>query len=167
MIENLQANPGGCSAGNYSADEQRAILERFPQLHAAHLDLGAALYREGNFTGAENLVQKALAMGYPLPGLCYNYLACIANAQGNLRAAMEYLITAREQGFHQVVEKNIQTVQQWLKADGPGSAQALDLVAGHSFEITSRRQQPVTPAPITLHDPRLAGRCGTPCSGAG
>jgi hypothetical protein len=68
---------------------------------------------------------------------------------------MEYLIQAREQGFHQVVETNLQSVQEWLKADGFRSSRTLSLVAGHSFEITCRRQQPVAPAPITLHDPRL------------
>jgi radical SAM superfamily enzyme YgiQ (UPF0313 family) len=155
MIYSLHLHPGVQCAGDYSAAERRAILERFPRLHAAHLDLGAALYREGDFIGAEELVKKALAMGYPLPGLCYNYLACIASAQGSLKSAMEYLIRAREQGFHQVVETNLQSMQQWLKAGGLGSGQALELVADHSFEITSRRQQPITPAPITLHDPRL------------
>ena len=155
MMENLQANPGVRSAWHYSAAERRAILERFPDVHAVYMDLGAALYGEGNLTEAENLVRKSLAMGYPLPGLGYNYLACIAYAQGNLKAAMEYLIQAREQGFHQVVETNLQSVQEWLKADGFRSSRTLNLVAGHSFEITCRRQQPVTPAPITLHDPRL------------
>jgi hypothetical protein len=94
-------------------------------------------------------------MEYPLPGLCYNYRACIAAARGNLREALEHLIRAREQGFHQVVEKNLQSAQQWLRAGGPDSGRPLELGAGHSFEITSRRQQPVTPAPVTLHDPQL------------
>jgi radical SAM superfamily enzyme YgiQ (UPF0313 family) len=155
MIYSLHLHPGVQGAGDYSAAERRTILERFPHLHAAHLDLGAALYQEGNMAEAESLVQQALVMGYPLPGLIYNYLACIANAQGNLKAAMEYLIKAREQGFHQVVETNLQSVQQWLKADGARTGNPLTLAAGHSFEITSRRQQPITPAPITLHDPRL------------
>jgi radical SAM superfamily enzyme YgiQ (UPF0313 family) len=155
MMENLQANPGVRSGWHYSAAERRAILERFPDVPAVYMDLGAALYGEGNLIEAENMVRKSLAMGYPLPGLGYNYLACIAYAQGNLKATMEHLIHAREQGFHQVVETNLQSVQGWLKADGFRSSRTLNLVAGHSFEITCRRQQPVTPAPITLHDPRL------------
>ena len=111
----------------------------------------ALWYREGNFEAAEESIQQALDLDYPLPGLCYNYRACIAGARGDIKEVLENLINARECGFYQVVEKNLEAVQAWVKAGGQQRGSLPALTAHHHFEITSKKSQPVTPGPVTLH----------------
>ena len=152
LIAEFKMHPGVQDMWDYSTVECRSIIQLFPALHAAHMDLAGALYREGNFEEAEESLQQALDLDYPLPGLCYNYRACIAAARGDTRGALENLIRARECGFHQVVESNLQAVQAWVKAEGHMRSRLPALTAHHRFEITSRKLQPITPAPITLHD---------------
>jgi hypothetical protein len=41
----------------------------------------------------------------------------------------------------------------WVKAGGQQAGSLPALTAHHDFEITSRKSQPVTPGPITLHNP--------------
>ncbi|MFC1591987.1 cobalamin-dependent protein [Thermodesulfobacteriota bacterium] len=127
-----------------------AVVKRFPELHAAHLDLAGALYRRADLDGAREHLQRALELAYPLPGLCYNYLACIATRRGDLEGALAYLIKAKEHGFHQVVEENVAAAQSWITAGGPGQGIPLELRADHSFEVTRPKMQPMTPGPITI-----------------
>ncbi len=65
--------------------ECRAILERLPDYHGAHMDLGGACFQVGLLDEAERHVRRALELGYPLPGLVYNYLACIAKVRGDIQ----------------------------------------------------------------------------------
>jgi hypothetical protein len=167
IIEELKMQPGVQDVWDYSVAECQSIVKLLPDCHAAHLDLAGALYREGNFVAAEKSIQQALDLDYPLPGLCYNYRACIAKARGNIKEVLENLIRARECGFHQVVEKNLEAVQRWGKAGGHQAGSLPALTAHHHFEITSRKSQPVTPAPITLLDPSApAGNQGNVISPA-
>jgi hypothetical protein len=152
-IEALKLRPGVQDVWDYSVAECQSILKLFSDLHAAHLDLAGALYREGDYEEAEESIQQALDLDYPLPGLCYNYRACIAAERGDIKGVLENLIRARECGFHQVCETNLQAVQMWVKAGGQQAGSLPALTAHHDFEITSRKSQPVTPGPITLHNP--------------
>jgi len=162
IIEALKMQPGVQDVWDYSVAECQSIVKLLPDLHAAHMDLAGALYREGNFEAAEESIQQALAMGYPLPGLAYNYRACIAGARGDIKAVIENLIRARECGFHQVIETNLQAVQAWVKAGGLQGGSLPALTAHHHFEITGRKSQPVTPGPVTLHD--FDAPAGNQCS---
>jgi hypothetical protein len=153
IIDTLKLQPGVQDVWDYSVAECQCIVKLLPDCHAAHMDLAGALYREGNFAAAEKSIQQALDLDYPLPGLCYNYRACIAKARGDIKGMFENLIKAREYGFHQVVETNLQAVQTWLKAGGQQHGSLPELIADHHFEITSKKSQPVTPGPVTLHDP--------------
>jgi hypothetical protein len=40
-----------------------------------------------------------------------------------------------------------------LKAGAQQHGSLPELIADHHFEITSKKSQPVTPGPVTLHDP--------------
>jgi tetratricopeptide (TPR) repeat protein len=89
--------------------ECRAILERLGDHHAAHMDLGGALYREGQLDDAEKHVLRALELGYPLPGLAHNYLACIAYQRGDLDRMMDlFLRAAKLDPQHYVLIKNVE-----------------------------------------------------------
>src|SRR5262249_54912717 len=72
-----------------SLAECEAILARVGDYHAAHMDVAGAFYREGQLGDAERHVRRALALGYPLPGLVHNYLACIAKARGDVDGMMD------------------------------------------------------------------------------
>lgn len=147
-LEWLRKHQGLQAEAGYSAAERLEILKLLPGLHAAHLDLAAAWLAEGRLGAAQASAEKALALGYPRPGLCHNLLACAAARAGDFKAALSELIAARSCGLHSVVERNIEAAQRWVQAGGPDCGQALDLNPDCSFEITRLMAQPLLPGPI-------------------
>ena len=129
--------------------EYRAILERLGDHHAAHMDLGAAYYSEGELDLAEEHVLRAQALGYPLPGLVWNHLACIAKARGDLDGMMEHFSEgARVDPQHYVLIQNVQAARAWFKAGGPSRGLPLKLTVRHDFQLLERTQQPTLPGPL-------------------
>jgi radical SAM superfamily enzyme YgiQ (UPF0313 family) len=129
--------------------EYEAILGRLGDHHAAHMDLGAALYHAGDLDGAERHVKKALDLGYPCPGLAYNHLACIAKARGDLDAMMDFFTTAaKTDPQHWVLIQNVNAARAWFKQGGPARKLPLDLVVRHDFQLLERTVQPTLPGPL-------------------
>jgi tetratricopeptide (TPR) repeat protein len=129
--------------------ECRAVLERLGELHTAHLDLGAALFDEGDFSAAEAHVRRALDLGHPLPGIVHNYLASIAKAHGDV----EGMISALADGIasdpqHPTLIANADAIAAWLKRDDMPSLDALELSASNEFELLERALQPTLPGPL-------------------
>jgi len=132
-----------------AADYAR-MLDALGDYHGAHMDLGAALYREGQLEEAEKHVRRALELGYPLPGLAYNHLACIAKARGDLDAMMDsFTIAAKTDPQHYVLMQNVNAARAWFKAGGPGKGLPLDLVVRHDFQLFERTVQPTLPGPLS------------------
>jgi radical SAM superfamily enzyme YgiQ (UPF0313 family) len=126
------------------------ILERLGDHHAAHMDLGASYYRDGRLELAEKHVRRAMELGYPLPGLAYNHLACIAKARGDVDAMMELFMTAaKTDPQHFVLIQNVNAARAWFKAGGPGKGLPLDLAVRHDFQLLERTTQPTLPGPLT------------------
>jgi hypothetical protein len=131
------------------ADEFRAVLSRVGDHHAAHMDLGGALYHEGDWAGADRHVRRALELGYPCPGLAYNHLACIAKARGDLDAMMAHFTTAAKlDPQHWTLIKNVQSARAWFKAEGPARKLPLELEVRHDFQLLERTLQPTLPGPL-------------------
>jgi anaerobic magnesium-protoporphyrin IX monomethyl ester cyclase len=129
--------------------EYRAILERLGDYHAAHMDLGAAYYHEGQLDLAEAHIRRALELGYPCPGLVYNHLACIAKARGDLDAMMDLFTTAaKTDPQHWVLIQNVNKARAWFKEGGPAKKLPLDLVVRHDFQLLERTLQPTLPGPL-------------------
>jgi radical SAM superfamily enzyme YgiQ (UPF0313 family) len=129
--------------------EYRAILERLGDYHAAHMDLGAALFHEGDIDGAERHVRRALELGYPCPGLAYNHLACFAKARGDYDGMMELFMTAaKTDPQHWVLIQNVNAARAWFKDEGPARKLPLDLVVRHDFQLLERTAQPTLPGPL-------------------
>jgi tetratricopeptide (TPR) repeat protein len=149
----------------YTADSTacRGILERLGDFHAAHMDLAGALYREGDFAGAEAHTLRALELDYPAPGLALSLLACIAAGKKDFTAVEEHLRKAlRRDPQHWVVAKNAETFRAFLASGGPTSGRQLELVAGHGFALFERTVQPTLPGPLpedfaSWADPSLGG----------
>lgn len=132
-----------------SAEECAAILARLGDHHAAHLDLGGAHYREGQLDAAERHVQRALALGYPVPGIAYNYLACIAHARGDWQAMMSHLSEGvKRDPQHYVLVRNVQAARTWFAQGGPMKKLPLALTARHDFQLLERTAQPTLPGPL-------------------
>ncbi|HMI88440.1 MAG TPA: radical SAM protein, partial [Polyangiaceae bacterium] len=132
-----------------TAADYRAILERVGDYHAAHMDLGGALIRGGELEEGERHVQRALELGYPLPGLAYNYLACIAYARGDLEAMMNHFShAAKIDPQHYVLIQNVNRARAWFKNDGPKKHLPLTLTARHDFQLLERTVQPTLPGPL-------------------
>jgi tetratricopeptide (TPR) repeat protein len=129
-------------------DYERILLQ-LGDHHAAHMDLGAAHYHEGNLDQAEEHVRRALDLGYPLPGLAYNHLACIAKARGDLDGMMSWFTTAADADpQHYVLIQNVSRARAWFKAGGAAKDLPLELVVRHDFQLLERTMQPTLPGPL-------------------
>jgi anaerobic magnesium-protoporphyrin IX monomethyl ester cyclase len=129
--------------------EYRAILERLGDYHAAHLDLAGAYYRAGELEHAERHVARAQDLGYPLPGIALNYLACIAKARGDYDGMMaRFSEAAAKDPQHWVLVRNVNAARAWFKAGGPERGLPLELVARHDFQLLERTVQPTLPGPL-------------------
>jgi radical SAM superfamily enzyme YgiQ (UPF0313 family) len=142
----FQRNKGLREGYRETADECRAILDRLGDHHAAHVDLAGALFREGQLDEAERHVRRALELGYPVPGLALNYLACIAARRGDVAAAQEHLTRAgRIDPQHWALVRNAQILRNWAQGGGAGP---LELVATNDFQLLERPAQPTLPGPL-------------------
>lgn len=132
-----------------TARDYEAILERLPDYHAAHMDLGAAYYHEGKLDSAEHHVKRALELGYPCPGLVYNHLACIAKARGDYDAMMDlFTQAAKADPQHWVLINNVNAARAWFKQGGPAKGLPLELAVRHDFQLLERTAQPTLPGPL-------------------
>jgi len=130
-------------------DEYRAILERLGDHDAAHMDLAGALLRAGEVDAAEHHVRRALELGYPLPGLAYNYLACVAYGRGDLDAMMSHFThAAKTDPQHYVLIQNVNRARAWFREGGPAKKTPLRLTMRHDFQLLERTMQPTLPGPL-------------------
>jgi radical SAM superfamily enzyme YgiQ (UPF0313 family) len=129
--------------------ECRAILKRLPDYHGAHMDLGGACFQAGLLDEAERHVRRALELGYPLPGLVYNYLACIAKMRGDIQGMMDFFTTASKvDPQHFVLIRNVKAARAWFAARGPSRGLPLELEGRHDFQLLERTVQPTLPGPL-------------------
>ncbi len=143
------ANKGLREAYRPSVSECAGILERLGEHHAAHADLADAHFREGHLASAEKHARRALELGYPIPGLAYNTLACIAAARGDHIAVEEHLRQAlRRDPQHWLVAKNAELFHSFLRRGGSAQGALPALTAGHSFQLFERTAQPTLPGPL-------------------
>jgi radical SAM superfamily enzyme YgiQ (UPF0313 family) len=132
-----------------SVEDCERILAAVGEHHAAHMDLAGAHFRAGNLAKAEQHLDTALALDYPLPGLIHNYRACIAAAHHDLEATQDHLKRAlREDPYHFVVAKNAETIRNWFVDGGPVRGLPLNLEARHEFQLFERTSQPALPGPL-------------------
>jgi radical SAM superfamily enzyme YgiQ (UPF0313 family) len=149
MNEWFFANKGLRIGWKDGVADYRAILERLGDYHGAHMDLGAALFAEGDLDGAEKHVKKAMELGYPCPGLAYNHLACIAKARGDIDAMMDLFTTAaKTDPQHWVLIQNVNAARAWFKENGPERGLPLELQVRHDFQLLERTAQPTLPGPL-------------------
>jgi anaerobic magnesium-protoporphyrin IX monomethyl ester cyclase len=142
-------NAGLREAFEETVDDYRAILARLGDYHAAHMDLAGALVRAGELEEGEVHVRRALALGYPLPGLAYNYLACIAYNRGDLESMMNHFShAAKIDPQHFVLIQNVNRARAWFRNDGPKKQIPLALTARHDFQLLERTVQPTLPGPL-------------------
>jgi tetratricopeptide (TPR) repeat protein len=150
MNEWFHANSGLRTMYREGVEECRAILERLDDHHAAHVDLAGAYFAEGKLDDAERHLGRALELGYPLPGLVLNYLACIAKARGDLEGMMHHFSeAARIDPQHYALIQNVNAARAWFRAGGPGKGLALELSAKHDFRLLERTAQPTLPGPLS------------------
>ena len=129
--------------------ECEAALDRLPGLHAAHLDLAAAYTYAGRFDDAKRHARRAMELGYPVPALALNCLACLAAGRGDLPAAREHLNEAmRQPSPHPMIAANVERLTKWTEAGGAEAGRPLELAMRHDFEIIPEPVQPVRPGPI-------------------
>lgn len=149
MSEWFRQNSGLRETYSEGVDDYKAILGRLGDFHAAHMDLGGAYYQAGKLDEAEQHVRRALDLGYPLPGLAFNYLACIAAARGDIQGMQDHFTTAAKRDpQHYVLIQNVNAARAWFAQGGPGKGLPLKLTARHDFQLLERTVQPTLPGPL-------------------
>lgn len=129
--------------------EYKAILARLGDYHAAHMDLAGAYIEAKELDLGERHVRRAMDLGYPLPGLALNYLACIAAARGDIQGMQDYFTTAaKTDPQHYVLIQNVNRARAWFSQGGPAKGLPLDLLARHDFQLLERTAQPTLPGPL-------------------
>jgi tetratricopeptide (TPR) repeat protein len=143
-------NKGVRSVYQQSVSDALAVLENLgSDHHAAHMDVAGACFRAGSLDEAKKHIEKALALGYPVPGLAYNYLACIAEREGNLSEMQQHFLTAAKlDPQHAVLIENVQAARHWFAAQGPAKGTQLRLKAQHDFQLFEKTLQPALPGPL-------------------
>ncbi|MBM4377382.1 MAG: radical SAM protein [Deltaproteobacteria bacterium] len=135
-----------------SVAELREVAVRLDGHHASLVDLGGALFHEGELDEAERVLLEAIERGYPTPGLALNYLACIAVERGDYDAMMDrYTEAARRDPQHAVLIRNVESARRWFRERGPERGIPLRLVASHDFQLLERTQQPTLPGPLAAN----------------
>jgi radical SAM superfamily enzyme YgiQ (UPF0313 family) len=130
------------------ADCEQA-LRLLGDYHGAHMDLAVAYFEVGRIEEAERHVRRAIELEYPLPGLAYNHLACMAKARGDYDAMMDAFTEAvRVDPQHYVLVQNVQAARAWFKQGGPAKRLPLELKARHDFQLLERTVQPTLPGPL-------------------
>jgi anaerobic magnesium-protoporphyrin IX monomethyl ester cyclase len=149
MSEWFGANKGLRDGYQENVAEARAILERVGDYHGAHLDLAGAHYRAGEYEAAERHARRALELGYPSPGLIYNYLGCIAAARSDLRGMQaHFMAAAKADPQHHILMSNVERARRWFREGGPARGAPLELHARHDFQLFERTLQPTLPGPL-------------------
>ena len=135
---------------DYRVGDCAAVIERLPPQHALHMDLCAAYLREKKPDLAEQQLQKAVEMGYFLPGLVGNLQACIAALRQESDEAMAHLEAAVGIFPHRVVLQNLDRLQKWMANPRADRQQTPVLEADQGFETTCVWVQPEYPDPFDL-----------------
>jgi radical SAM superfamily enzyme YgiQ (UPF0313 family) len=149
MSDWFAANKGLREGYVESVADARAILDKLGDYHGAHLDLAGAYYRAGELGPAEAHARRALELGYPNPGVAYNYLACIAHARGDLRGMQDlFLAAAKTDPQHHLLMSNVERARRWFRERGPERGLPLVLEARHDFQLFERTVQPTLPGPL-------------------
>jgi hypothetical protein len=111
--------------------------------------LAGAYFRAGELDQAEIHVHRALELGYPVPGLAYNYLAVIEFSRGNVEGMQTHFMTAaKTDPQHNVLIQNVEKARAWFRARGPEEGIPLVLDARHDFQLLERTLQPTLPGPL-------------------
>jgi radical SAM superfamily enzyme YgiQ (UPF0313 family) len=163
LLEALGDRRGLTDGWALTASQLAEALERVPESAAAHLDLAAALCEEArDLDDAERAVDRALALGYPLPSRATNVRACLAAARGDLEAALALLERAAAEGRSLLVAQNLAELRAWLAARGRRLAlrpRAAFAIEGLGFE------QPIFPGRAPPREPRGGPRMETGVTG--
>ena len=149
MIRWISEHQGVQDLWDYGVLEREEILSRLTRLPAAHLEAGIACYQAGRLTESEKYFQQALQLNYPLPGIPFNYLACLAADRSDLTKAMEYFQKADADLPLNYIKRNIVLLHEWLAA-GRAPSKIPSFTAQYDLEFESPPEQPLLPGPIAI-----------------
>ncbi len=145
----FRANKGLHDAFRPGAAECEAVLARLGDHPPAHMDVAAAYSREGRMSDAEVHALRALDLGYALPGLAHNLLACVAARRSDVAGMKRHFAEAvARDPQHWVLQRNIRAANAWWDAGDAGRGKPPDLVADHDFLLLERPVQPSLPGPL-------------------
>jgi radical SAM superfamily enzyme YgiQ (UPF0313 family) len=145
----FKANKGLHDAYRPGAAECEAVLGRLGDHAPAHMDVAAACFREGRASDAADHAFKALELGYALPGLAHNLLACVAAKRGDVAGMKRHFGEAlAHDPQHLILQRNVRAANAWWDSGGANRGEPVDLVADNDFQLLERPVQPSLPGPL-------------------
>lgn len=122
----------------FTVAEREAIVERLPEVHAAHLELANAYLKAARLDDAEAALARAQTLGFPIPGAIDNQRACIALARGDIDAALAVLERGLQRVAHPLLEVNRQMLLRWIETPAElraGAPVLNDSVQAQDFQL--------------------------------
>lgn len=144
----FRAHQGVQELHRETAGSCREVVARLGDHDAAHLDLAAALFAQGDLEGAARHASRAIELGTPCPGLCETTLAAIAARRGDIEAMQLHLTRSTADLQHAVVVGNLKVVDDWFARGGPRTGTMPELEVRHDFQLLERTVQPLLPGPL-------------------
>lgn len=146
----LEPMQGVQECWHYGADDYARIAGRLPEMASMHMDICSAYLREGDPKAARNQLDRAIALGYVLPGRILNARACLAAARNDIDAAAACLEKALHIYPHGEVLENIERLREWRRRGGDLSNEPLKLICNDHFEPARICHAPEHPGDLSL-----------------
>ena len=121
----------------------RAILERLGDFHGAHMDLGAALYADGDLDADGQHIRRAMELGYP----CRASPTTTSHrkARGDIEAMMDlFMMAAKTDPQHWVLIQNVNAAR-LVQGSRSRARTPLDLQVRHDFSSPRTAQHATGP----------------------
>jgi radical SAM superfamily enzyme YgiQ (UPF0313 family) len=128
VMTHLYCAIGAIEGFDDTVAEREAVVETLPGLSAAHLELANAYLRAGRLDDSGRAIDRAQALGFPIPAMLDNQRACVALARGEAGEAAALLERAHAHHPHPLVTANKARLRGWLGAPSAvrGPPPALD-----------------------------------------
>lgn len=109
----VRCDIGTIDGFKYTVEEREAIVDLLPDLHSVRIDMANSYLLAGQLKNAENELNRAEDLGFPIGSIIVNQRACISLAYGDIDNAIELLENGLRSSYCPIIEKNFLKLKAW------------------------------------------------------